>query len=153
MKINSNGRGKCLVFLGINILLRVIEETRAANRTLFSILVRPDHLPRPGQKMVTCLPPDSLWPGLAWSGLQDSGMLKNFYICFYYECIDTLYYIINHNIATWPNFPFIFHDDYSTRVCIKMAKRKNSERKNSEQERVKKKAKEKTSTRQIAKSE
>ena len=37
---------------------------------------------------------------LTWSGLQDSSVLKNFNICFYHKCIDTLCYIINHNIAT-----------------------------------------------------
>ena len=64
--------------------------SKAANRTRVFILAQSDHLARPGQKMLTLLRFD----------LQDSTMLKNFNICFYHQCIDTLCYIINHNIAT-----------------------------------------------------
>ena len=96
--------------------------TRAANRARFSIVARSDHLARPGQKMLTLVRFD----------LQDSSMLKNFNICFYHKCIDTLCYIINHNIATWSNFSFIRHDDYSTRICIQMPERKDIDMTNSE---------------------
>ena len=89
---------------------------------VFSILARSDHLARSSQKMLTLLRFD----------LQDSTMLKNFNICFYHQCIDTLCYIINHNIATWPNFSFIRHDDYSTRICIQMTERKDIDMTNSE---------------------
>ena len=85
-------------------------EIRAANRTLFSILTQLDHLPRPDRSENFNLPAAQF--ALSWSSLQNSSMLKKFNLCFCHQCIDTMRYMINHNIVISNFFMMIIVQGY-----------------------------------------